>query len=136
MRRKRKQILLNSSIRFVSELFILYPLFTLTTGPQTPGLLNPVTGSTFEEVLYGGDSDSEAEGDEDGASRGRKRGDVHGGSRLRNDNDHPMDLLDSVVTRVTSKLKPLPPILSNICFRRHSLEKCPQTRSRGHSVQS
>ena len=101
------------------------PMFTLIAGPQTPGLNNPATASTFEEVLYGDLSESEAEGDEDGVSRGRKRGDVHGGSRLRNDNDQPMDLLDSVVTRVTSKLKPSPSILFNIYFRRYSHEEYP-----------
>lgn len=104
--------------------------------PQAPGLHRPVTGSTFEEVLYGDDSDSEAEGDEEENSRRlKKRGDVHGSARLRTDDDQPMDLLESAATQVTSKFKPLPPILSNICFRRYSLEEGPQTRSRGGSVQ-
>lgn len=75
---------------------------------QEPGVNKLVTGSTFEDVLYGDDSDSEAEDDEEEENtRGRKkRGDVRGGARLRVDNDQPMDLLESAVTQVTSKLNP------------------------------
>ena len=72
--------------------------------PQTFPVHKTVAGSTFEDVLYGDDSNSEAEDDEEENTGGRKkRRDVHGGARLRIDNDQPMDLLESAVTQVTSK---------------------------------
>lgn len=99
----------------------------LTIDPQVPGHRKPVTGSTFEEVLYGDDPDSEAEGDDEDDSGGRKkRGGVHGGARLRIDNDQPMDLLESAVTQMTSELKPksatdrVQHLLSKVLARRRS----------------
>ena len=98
--------------------FITHHLCSLTVDPQTSGAHKPVAGSTFEEVLYGDDSDNEAEEVEEEENTGsrKKRGDVHGGARLRIDNDQPMDLLESAVTQVTSKLNLWLPVLSNTCF--------------------
>ena len=107
--------------------FTLSLLYSLTIDCQTPGIHKPVAGSTFEDVLYGDDSESEAEDDEEEENtRGRrKRGNVHGGARLRIDNDQPMDLLESAVTQVTSELNPWLQILLDTHFRRCSLEEEP-----------
>ena len=106
MRRKRKQRLPSDKIRSVAE-FIPHLFCYLMIDCQEPDANKPVTGSTFEDVLYGDDSDSEAEGDEvEESVRGRKkRGDVQGGARLRVDNDQPMDLLESAMTQVTSEVE-------------------------------
>jgi hypothetical protein len=73
-------------------------------------------------VLYGDDSDSEAGGDEEENCGDRKKGGgIFGGARLRIDNNQPVDLLESAVSQVTRKLKPLQSILSNICFQRRLL---------------
>ena len=102
-RRKRKQRLPNNQIRSVIDHPYLFCCLTIDS--QTPGVNKPVTGSTFEDVLYGDDSDSEAEDDEeDENSRGRKKRGVHTGARLRVDNDQPMDLLESAVTQVTGEV--------------------------------
>ena len=77
--------------------------FSLTADSQTPGALKLAAGSTFEDVLYGEDSDSEVEDNEENTENRKKRGGDHGGARLRIDNDQPMDLLQSAVTQVTSK---------------------------------
>ena len=82
-----------------------------------PGIPKLAAGSTFEDVLYGSDSDSGAEDDEEENTGGhKKRGDVRGGARLRIDNDQPMDLLESAVTQVTSKLNAWLPITFNNCL--------------------
>ena len=98
--------------------FITHHLSSLTVDPQTSVTHKPTAGSTFEEVLYGDDSNSEAEEVEEEENTGshKKRGDVHGGPRLRIDNDQPMDLLESAVTQVTSKLNLWLPVRSNTCF--------------------
>lgn len=77
----------------------------LTVDHQGSGAHKPVAESTFEDVIYGDDSDSEAEDEEEEENTGsrKKRGDTHGGARLRVDNDQPMDLLESAVTQVTSE---------------------------------
>jgi len=109
---------------------------SLTTDSQTSGAPKLAAGSTFEDVLYGSDSESEAEDDEEeNAGGNKKRGNVHGGARLRIDNDQPMDLLESAVTQVTSKLDAWLPNASNNCFWRCSLEEEPQTGPRGWPVQ-
>ena len=114
MRRKRKQRPPSSNIRSVVE-FSPHLLYPLTIDCQVPGVHNPATGSTFEDVLYAQDSESEVEDDGgEGNTRGRKkRGDVRGGVRLRIDNDQPMDLLESAATQVTSELSHLLPNLFN-----------------------
>ena len=92
-------------------------MYFLTNDSQVSGVHKLVAGSSFEDVLYGADSDSEAEDDEEENAGGRKkRGDVHGGARLRVDNDQPMDLLESAVTQVTSKLDTWLPIAFDPCF--------------------
>ena len=115
-RRKRKQRQQNSKIRFVSE-FITYLLCSLTASSQAPGVPKLAAGSTFEDVLYGNDSDGEAEDDEEESTEDhKKQGNIHGGARLRIDNDQPMDLLESAVTQVTSKSNAPLPIAFNNCF--------------------
>jgi len=110
--------------------------YSLTTDSQTPGAPKLAAGSTFEDVLYGSDSESEAEDHEEENTEGnKKRGSVHGGARLRIDNDQPMDLLESAVTQVASKLDAWLPNASNNCFWRCSLEEEPQTGSGGCPVQ-
>ena len=121
MQRKRKERLSNNKIRFVPQ-SILRLLCPSRFDCQGPGAHKPVAGSTFEEVLYGDDPDSETESDEEDNAKGhKKRMNVHGGVRLRVDNDQPMDLLESAVTQVTSTSRPLFSGLSNIDARRHSL---------------
>ena len=123
MQRKRGERPSNNQIRFVPQ-SILHLLCPSRFDRQGPGAHKPVAGSTFEEVLYGNDSDSEVESDEEDNAKGhKKRTNVHGGVRLRVDNDQPMDLLESAVTKVTSESRPLFPDLPNTNTRRHSLQE-------------
>jgi ribosomal RNA-processing protein 12 len=67
----------------------------------------PVTGTAFEDVLYGDESNSEADAsdnDDDEAphNNAKKKHTRVQGARLRMDNDEPMDLLEGAATHVTS----------------------------------
>lgn len=102
--------------------FIAHSFF-LTTDSQTPDALKLAPGSTFEEVLYGEDSDSEVEDNEENTEDRKKRGDGRGGARLRIDNDQPMDLLQSAVTQVTSEWNARSLVALNTRFEGTGLKK-------------
>ncbi|KAM6501995.1 Armadillo-type fold [Amanita muscaria] len=67
--------------------------------------VKPVAGDAFEDVLYGSESEAD-DSDEDGsnvpATIPKKNNGV--GSRIRLDDDEPMDLLSGAALRVTGKL--------------------------------
>ena len=63
------------------------------------------TGDSFEDVLYGSESELDESDDEvsnvPGNRAGKRKGDT--GARLRIDGDVPMDLLSGAATQITSK---------------------------------
>lgn len=92
---------------------------TLPSSIQTAQ--KPTTGDAFEDVLYGSESELESE-DEDAPSQKKssngksnrpisqngsqprsilKKGGAHGGTRLRVDNEEPMDLLEGAAGGLT-----------------------------------
>jgi ribosomal RNA-processing protein 12 len=64
----------------------------------------PATGDAFEDVLYGSESELEESDDErpSGHAPASKTKSSVGGARIRVDDDEPMDLLEGVVSRITS----------------------------------
>ncbi|KAL4254252.1 RRP12 family protein [Abortiporus biennis] len=64
----------------------------------------PVAGDAFEDVLYGSESELEDSDDEMETTQANRKGKPKGdsGSRLRVDDDEPMDLLSGVASRITN----------------------------------
>ncbi|GBE81173.1 hypothetical protein SCP_0309000 [Sparassis crispa] len=62
----------------------------------------PVTGDAFEDVLYGSESEIEDSDDEYATAQNSRGAKSHNtGTRLRVDDDEPMDLLQGAASRVT-----------------------------------
>jgi hypothetical protein len=80
----------------------------------------PVAGDAFEDVLYGSESELGESDNEQHAVRasGRptRKGPVYG-TRLRADDDEPMDLLEGVASHITS-------IPCNVIYRHHVSSIC------------
>jgi hypothetical protein len=62
----------------------------------------PAAGDAFEDVLYGSESELDDSDDEHRAIPIRKGKDPVYGTRLRADDEEPMDLLQGVASRITS----------------------------------
>ncbi|KAF9501928.1 ribosomal RNA-processing protein 12 [Pleurotus eryngii] len=71
---------------------------------ELPTSAKPATGTAFEDVLYGSESELSDSDEEDAGSRqpGKTKAKTSRGAQLRVDDDEPMDLLSGAASRITN----------------------------------